>query len=421
MKLKRFFMVIIVLAILMSGCTKGGSRYASKKARTEEKSLFSITEYKEKLYGERTDIKGYDKTYPEEVKSVKNGTSKKVNFEKCDFADFPDTEEASVLRLYSDGISVDESIRVIKERLKKIGQGDLDLEKELRDDSGQLAPDETKETPYYYPSVYEHKEKLKSGKGFMVNTNRCHIQMGEDGIYSMSDGTITKYLGLNTLAEHDSIGMNQENIVEQGTFGEMSGKSYELLSGKVSVLEASRIVNRFFEQGTPYPMEKDISIDIPRVEVFQLRDKYGYTFHMRRRFKNIPFSWISGAESRSGSEILDYLNEDFKQAYVVDNESVCAFAGYNEAEKIDIEEKQTKIICLKKAVEILEEKLAAHLRADIAEASFVYLPVLYSEEPQTEFAFPCWRFVGKDVSNGQKLCILLDALTGEITYYNFED
>ena len=33
---------------------------------------------------------------------------------------------------------------------------------------------------------------FKTGSGFFINTNQCHIQMGA-GIYSMSDGAITRY------------------------------------------------------------------------------------------------------------------------------------------------------------------------------------------------------------------------------------
>ena len=103
-----------------------------------------------------------------------------------------------------------------------------------------------------------------------INTNQCHIQMGA-GIYSMSDGAITRYLGTNGMAGLDALGSNSEDVKAEGFVSEMKDQSWELLSGKVTVDEGAKIAKRYFEEGKYFPVAQGVTIDVPEVSVFALK------------------------------------------------------------------------------------------------------------------------------------------------------
>lgn len=88
------------------------------------------------------------------------------------------------------GITTQESWDTIKDWLESIGKLDTtDMDSEVRIINSDLGMDDTKETPYSYPALKDHMD-LASGAGALVNTNECHIQIADNGIYSMSDGKI---------------------------------------------------------------------------------------------------------------------------------------------------------------------------------------------------------------------------------------
>lgn len=184
---------------------------------------------------DRVNLKEYHQQYQQDTLEVKKSSYEKLDFAGCTFADLPDSDTVCVLDVENRGIGVEEGISLVKKWLKDTGNTKIDLRKELRDASGQIQRNDTEKYPYNYPSVMENRKKLKSGDGFFINTKECYLQMGADGFYSASDGSITKYLKQDGHAAADALGSNEENIVEEGSYEEMADKSYELLSGKISV------------------------------------------------------------------------------------------------------------------------------------------------------------------------------------------
>lgn len=344
-----------------------------------------------------------------------------MSFAECEFGAMEETDDISVLRLMSGDISVEESWKVIEDWLKEIGMTHFDMDKEVRDASGQYERDESKESPYDYPSVSEHYSDLKTGRGFFLNTNECYLQMGGDGIYSMSDGAITKYLQSDAFAAMDALGVNAETVVKSGKLKDLENEEWELLSGKVKVGDAANMTKEYFEKGTPYPCADGVQVDIPEVSVFSLKDKYGYAFTVRRKYKGIPFAYTAGG-GRNYFEGYE-INEDMKTAYVVNNKNVSAFTGYSEAQTIELMgEPQDSFIGLKEAVSILNEKLAAQISVEVENVELVYCTILLGDssyEEAEKIVLPCWAFDGTNLINDQGIRIYLDAFTGELYYYTY--
>lgn len=424
MKKKLVWCVMLTIILTsFSGCQHSRTRSSDKDADNKEimdsgkNSLFSESDYRKKFCEGRTNLEKYHAQYQNDIEQVQKNTYQKLNFDTCSFADLPDSASVSVLDVEEKGVSVDESISIIKNWLADIGQEDIDLDKELRDASDQLEKDDSQEYPYDYSSVMEHREELTSGHGFFVNTNSCYIQMGADGIYSMSDGTITSFLGEDSLAALDALGMNEEQIVAEGTFDEMASQSYELLSGEISVREAADMVEKYFEAGTPFPLANDVGIDIPYVSVFSLGDKYGYAFQMRRTYHNIPFAYtFGGARTRKSAQAVC---EDHKTAYVVNGEMVSAYTGHNEAQPFSVLVEERDILSLKDAMELLDSKLAKELQVQIENVGLDYCKVSLDEEEGIEVVYPCWELDGLSQNNDSHIRIYMDVLTGDIHLYTY--
>lgn len=368
---------------------------------------------------DRVNLKEYHQQYQQDTLEVKKSSYEKLDFSGCTFADLPDSDTVCVLDVENRGIGVEEGISLAKNWLKDTGNTKIDLRKELRDASGQIQRNDTEEYPYNYPSVMENRKKLKSGDGFFINTKECYLQMGADGFYSVSDGSITKYLKQDGHAAADALGSNEENIVDEGSYEEMADKSYELLSGKISVAEAADITRKFFMQGTPFEPEKNVSCDIPYVSVFSMGAKYGYAFTMRRTYQNIPFAYSSSSSIVPKSRY--YVVEDDKTAYVVNKNTVAAYTGDNEGQPLSVQREEKEILGLRDAVSLLNDKLARELQMAVDHVELVYCRVALDEKNEKYVVYPCWEFDGKVQNNNNRLRVYLDVLTGELHLYAYPE
>lgn len=423
MKKIRISLLLGICVFLLAGChsqiedditDSEPSSAISSEAKEDE-----LTEFKIDFIPNRISLAEYQNRYESEIIEVKESSYNNISFQDCEMMPLGDIEEVGIYRLYSVDMGVDESIEAIENWLKDIGCEDIDLEKELRDASGQYERNEYKEYPYDYQAVYDHYPEFESGRGFFINTNQCYIQMGNDGIYSMSDGSITAFLGLDTLAAMDALGINQENIVERGDTSKKSDEIWELADGEMSVEDGAKIVKDYFEAGTPRQNPSGISVDVPEVKIFTLDDKYGYAFTVRRIYHGVPFAYAStGIRTyySSGYEII----EDIKRAYVINHDTVSAFTGYVDAEQLEgVIEEQTEIMSFKEAVSHLSGILAGNVKLKVYKAGLVYCT--YADEVNGKIVYPCWQFDGMNATNDQMMRAYVNVLSGDIYYYSYEE
>ena len=344
-----------------------------------------------------------------------NGT---LDFSNCDFADFPDINSMKVMYTENHGITVEESWNAIEEWLKQIGKYDqVDMKNEVHVISPELGMDESKEYPDCYELFYENKDRLSSGEGAFINNQLCHIQIAVNGIYSMSNGKITERLGKKGKSASDALGVYTGDVVEEGLYAEMKDISYMLNGNDLTIEEGAELVKTYFMNGTPFKLDKAISVDIPEVRVFQIGDSYGYDYMVRRNYEGVPFAYRDYGESKQPDSYS--VTPDIKHAYVIDETGVCAFAGYNESEKLNIVYEDSKMIDLESACNISKSGLAKHLAAEISTAGIVYLPVDMApfEVDSENMVYPCWELKGVNTTKNENILIYVDVFTGEIYYY----
>ena len=434
MKIIKICILLLLSVLCLSACSSQieeditGVKTTPAPSSAENSALpepaqNTVPDFNIELAADRISIEECREHFEAYAAQVREGSYGSLSFSDCEMIPIgEDVEKVGIYRLYGGEMGADESIETIKNWLKDIGREDTDIEKELRDASGQYDDPESRESgtyPYNYPSVFEHYPDFDSGHGFFINTNKCYIQMGYSGIYSMSDGSITSFLGLEGFAAMDALGANSEDVADSGSVTEKRDDMWELADGEMSVGDAAELVSNYFEAGTPRQIPEEIKVDAPYVRVFKLGDKYGYDFNVRRILNGVPFAYASpGGRTYYNSRYE--IDEDMKNAYLINHDTVAAFTGYNDSELIEkLMEEQTEIISLKNASDILDEFFARNVDMEVKRTELVYCTFVDEEGNRT--ARPCWQFKGVNATNSQALMVYVNALSGETDYYSYRE
>ena len=250
---KRIIGCLLITSIILSGCSfwKPKNTEDDRKPMEQNSAEFDWGNYQKAIYQNRTLIKECNANYQKDISTIKQKENKMLDFSNCKFEPIDEVKSVSLLQEQILDVTPEQSVNTIKQWLKDIHKEDINTDEEIRDASGQYPNndvDENTDSPDYWPAVADHYPDFKTGSGFFINTNQCHIQMGA-GIYSMSDGVITQYLGTNGMAGLDALGSNSEDVKAEGFVSEMKDQSWELLSRKVTVDEGAKIAKRYFEEG----------------------------------------------------------------------------------------------------------------------------------------------------------------------------
>lgn len=411
---------LLIMSFVLTGCSQWKTEYKKDEREPLQQSLaeFDWKAYQKALYQDRTLIKDCIAYYQKDTEELRQKENMKLDFSDCEFESIDEVKGVSVLQEQTLDVTPEQSVNTIKRWLKDIHMENIDTNKELRDASGQYPSDEGKEDSYSWPAVVDHYPDFKTGRGFFIDTKQCHIQMGS-GIYSMSDGTITRYLGEDAMAGLDAMGANSEDVREEGLVSALKEKSWELLSGKMTVGEGAEIVKNYFEEGKYFPVAKGVTIEVPEVSVFALKNKYGYNYKIRRRYEGVPFAYGDNGQRNlyEGYEVAP----DIKHAYVVNDQTVSAYVGQSESSLLKkLGKVQDSILDCKKAASILQKSMASELKVKVQRVSFVYCKCTFGEGQKDDpdyFAFPCWEFQGENSNNQEYLHLYVDALTGAVYMY----
>lgn len=391
--------------------TMGNAKLTEENTLDESNSSMKPSKLDSKYQDDMVVLTEYASQYIEETSMIKGAEYQHLEMKNTVFIDFPNCKTVGEFVLSYPEISVDDSISVIKTWLEQNGLS-VDLNQEL-----YAVTSEVEWENDFYPHVMPHIHELSNGNGFFINTNQCHIQMGNANIYSMSNGKMTACVKSDGLAGQDAMGDLSENVVEEGYVKDLKNQSYELLNGQISIGDAADAVREYFKNGTPYPNADGIEVDVPYVTVFSLGEIYGYRFIVRRIYKGVPFAYGDfGAYRESNTEQRIAL--DIKVAYTITGD-VDAYVGasYN-SEYTPICEIQDSIISVSKATEILDEFVGNQMKLPIQRVAFEYCMI---EEYATgvETIYPCWSFEGVNNVDGRIYVFYVNALTGAVMYHSY--
>lgn len=432
-KMGLFWVIVSALCITIGGCGFGspsrnsdtgtkdisdGQEISSGKRNGNSVDFYDIEKYRERLSGERELIADCTGDYQQDIEAVKNTSYRNCSFSDCKFSPMPEFDELYVMAETDHGISTKESWDTIEQWLDDIGESNqVDMDKEVRIVTPEVEWNDALEYPYSYPALSEHMD-LTSGGGAFVDTTDCHMQISYDGVYSMSDGKMNRYLGDTTWAHSGALGDYAADVVAQGKVPELSEKSWSLISGNLSIGEGAELVKSYFEAGTPFKPAAGVSLTVSDVSVFSLGDVYGYDYTFQRIYKGVPVSIGGGGYVTYTPGSYGTPDGDIRHAYVVDDTGVSAYHGMNAAAVLTELYKDQAMIGFRQAVQLLSENLAPYINADIHESGFAYVPVSFDEGISTTL-FPCWEFSGINRMKKEGIFACIDAFTGDIYYYTF--
>ena len=253
------------------------------------------------------------------------------------------------------------------------------------------------------------------------------------GIYTSHEGNVEEGVGQCILPMDELIEKIKQSEKEVIFLGDgvpvFAGKIKEELGEKAffapaqmnrqkagSVAQAGK---RYFEEGKYFPVAQGVTIDVPEVSVFALKNKYGYDYAIRRKYEGIPFAY--GDYGQRNLYDGYQVSPDVKHAYVVNDQTVSAYVGQSESDSLKkIGKEQDSIIDCKKAVSILQKSMATELKINVKRVAFVYCNCAFGEEQNETsdyYAFPCWEFQGENSNNQEYLHLYVDALTGAVYMY----
>ena len=424
MKRKQAVGIIIMSGFLLGGAWACGSAEEKGQVSAENSTdaqedagigWLDLENYKERMSEKRVPISDAREGYAEEEQQIRNTEYENISFSNAEFEIFPECEEVSLLWQQTLVMTPQESWNYIEKQLEEIGKLDqVDMEKEVRVVTPELEWDDTKDAPYCYPALAEHMDDITDAGGAYMDVKDCYVMAAG----RLADGKITAYLGADEHAEKEVYYDSYAKDVEtSGSLSELGDRSWPLISGEITVRQGADLVMDYFDgSGLTQPAE-GVSLDVANVEVFHLKDVFGYYYQLRRIYNGLPVAFSKDA-SYQPLDTSYLAMEDCKDVFVADDTGVCAFSGTSERDTLTELYTDEKILGAADAAELLSGKLASGVRMDVENVSLVYEPLVEISEDADMALFPCWRFAGENLVKDEELMVCVDAFTGDIYCYS---
>lgn len=424
MKRKQAVGIIIMSGFLLGGAWACGSAEEKGQVSAENSTdaqedagigWLDLENYKERMSEKRVSISDAREGYAEEEQQIRNTEYENISFSNAEFEIFPECEEVSLLWQQTLVMTPQESWNYIEKQLEEIGKLDqVDMEKEVRVVTPELEWDDTKDAPYCYPALAEHMDDITDAGGAYVDVKDCYVMAAG----RLADGKITAYLGADEHAEKEVYYDSYAKDVEtSGSLSELGDRSWPLISGEITVRQGADLVMDYFDgSGLTQPAE-GVSLEVANVEVFHLKDVFGYYYQLRRIYNGLPVAFSKDA-SYQPLDTSYLAMEDCKDVFVADDTGVCAFSGTSERDTLTELYTDEKILGAADAAELLSGKLASGVRMDVENVSLVYEPLVEISEDADMALFPCWRFAGENLVKDEELMVCVDAFTGDIYCYS---
>ncbi len=424
MKRKQAVGIIILSGFLLGGAWACGSAEEKGQVSAENSTdaqedagigWLDLENYKERMSEKRVPISDAREGYAEEEQQIRNTEYENISFSNAEFEIFPECEEVSLLWQQTLVMTPQESWNYIEKQLEEIGKLDqVDMEKEVRVVTPELEWDDTKDAPYCYPALAEHMDDITDAGGAYVDVKDCYVMAAG----RLADGKITAYLGADEHAEKEVYYDSYAKDVEtSGSLSELGDRSWPLISGEITVRQGADLVMDYFDgSGLTQPAE-GVSLEVANVEVFHLKEVFGYYYQLRRIYNGLPVAFSKDA-SYQPLDTSYLAMEDCKDVFVADDTGVCAFSGTSERDTLTELYTDEKILGAADAAELLSGKLASGVRMDVENVSLVYEPLVEISEDADMALFPCWRFAGENLVKDEELMVCVDAFTGDIYCYS---
>ena len=402
--MKKYFRILAVAicaTMMFSGC---GSK---QKDDNIEDKMYEISEY--------GDI--HDK----QVAEVLNTEWKHIRFnEEAYFEELPKFDSVCVYETSNDSSdgSVEDGIDRIKNIASLYGYPESKIEDNLYDANSRV--NEVEIEPGYvefdHALVYEHLDDgiVKNGDFFYIDTDELHIQMGNGGVYSLSDGEISRYAGSTDAIAMDALDNNSDDYTYVGRVADVADEKFDTLGGEITIGEAAEIVKSFLNNNSILPKDLTTKAEPYQAYVKKVNDKYCIMFTVIGRVDNVPIS-SGNIRTINGWNTSGYTAAPTRATSIVFNGKVDAAVYAGLLDKFEVKDKQyTSILGLKAATELLDDFLGQNIVLKVEQIKFVYERLIY--EGGTNEIKPAWEFTGYNSTSEREMMIWVNAIDGTVEY-----
>ena len=390
---------------------------------------FKEAEYSRHFLENRQDIKTVRETYSEKISELKKNGINSMDFSECEFVPLPDFENVCTYYLHDGEGSQEKSWNCIEYWLKKMGIYDkVNMDKEVLNESRPAMKDE--EIGGIGKPLAKNDYDFVTGKWngtggdafYYLNDNYGYVMVVGGTVRILSYGKVADYYCSKTGDEParsvDPYSLLGGELVEKGSYEELKNRKYELFDGDMSVEDSVKAIDEFFDFNN-----SRVGYEIYLVEVFKIIDKYVYRFHIRRTFDNIPFTWgIMGQRTDYGDTSLYSAWGDYIIAVVCDKEGLDAYYGVSDKQKFEgIIPVQSKIIDVADASEKIKSEISKEYKCKVKKVELTYLTyeLVPGNSAKGDILVPAWEFIGENLIDDNNINIYVDALTGDVCFYEY--
>lgn len=195
---------------------------------------------------------------------------------------------------------------------------------------------------------------------------------------------------------------------------------YETASGEMSVGEAIKQVENFFNNEFPVTIPKELGHQVARVYILKMPDgTYGFECAMTESYGGVRF------ESANSGVVLQEEDDTYTLSLaVLDREKhVLFFNGLIVDRKIEETNEITEVIPLKRATEYISQKIGDNTIYTVKgiELSYMGKEKIAEDGSYYEIWTPKWIFFTNNETSGEDVRFYVDVLTGEVETRKISD
>lgn len=191
---------------------------------------------------------------------------------------------------------------------------------------------------------------------------------------------------------------------------------YETASGEMSVEEAIRQVENYFNHEFPVPILREMEYRVARIDILKMSDgTYGFEAELRRSYGGVLYQGDARSQDGTGDEVFDLTDA------ILDGENhVPYFWGLSCNDHVEEIQEITEIISLERAAEYISQKIGDNTVYTVEEIELSYVGKSVEEEGEdysvlVEEMWPAWLFITVNNTNGKEVRFYVDAVTGEVS------
>lgn len=284
-----------------------------------------------------------------------------------------------------------------------------------------------------HPGIYEsdHLDKIRSGEikidSLLFQTDTDEVHSEDEYFWWFPDGSGVKMNRGNCMRrvekERRIAGwMPRDDYSVTDVYSLPNGKNFSLEDGKITIDEAAAFCEGYFANDAAFTKDTDANLKVFKASVLKIDDETdAFLFFLTPSYNSIPFDSLN--TEGMVSEFSDGNKYSFNSSEALMTRSggveYCYLNGLNN-KVTAIRDKMTDVISLKKAAQILSEKMTGYAVFEVNDISFVYCNKQAEEKDAPSEASPSWRFSLYNPNDSMRYMVYVNAADGHCFYYRYK-